>query len=254
MLPTLQIGPLAIQLPGLILIASLWLGLTLAEKYSHQFGIQLNDLYNLSLIAIVTGIIGARLSYVLRFPTAFTASPISLISLNPGLLDPAGGFVVGLIAALIYGQRKSLPLLPTLDAIMPMLAVLNIGISLANLASGKGFGVPTNLPWGIELWGTRRHPTQIYNAIAALVILILFWPDRGFLRSGISGVTFFAFTACAAGARLVLDAYRADSPLTAGGLHIPQVIAWLTLAFSLVLIGWMQAQAKNGRPEHSHNR
>lgn len=243
MLPILQIGPLAIQMPGLILLASLWLGLLLVEKNSHLFGIESNDLYNLSLLTLIAGIIGARVTYVLRYPSAFMASPLSIVSLNPGLLDPLGGFAVGLIAALVYGQRKKLPLFPTLDALVPAFAVLNIGISLSNLSSGNAFGAPTEWPWGISLWGELRHPTQIYNAIFAIIILIIFWPSQNYLRKFLPGITFFAFTASVAGTRLFVDAFRGDSAIDFGGLRISQLTAWLVLAISLFVIGWLRAKS-----------
>jgi phosphatidylglycerol:prolipoprotein diacylglycerol transferase len=251
MLPTLQIGPLAIQVPGLILLASLWLGLLVVERYSHLYGIEANDLYNLSLIVLLAGFIGARVAYVLRYPSAFRASPLSLVSLNPGLLDPVGGFAVGMIIALAYGQRKKLPLLLTLDALVPAFAVLNIGISLANLCSGKAFGAPTDLPWGITLWGAQRHPTQIYNAIFAIIILFAFWPSHDYFRKITPGVTFFAFTASVAGTRLFLDAFRGDSSLTYRGVRISQLVGWLILAISLVCIGWLQAKSQHEQPSHS---
>ena len=137
MLPILQIGPFAIQTPGLILLVGIWIGLWLAEKYADRFVITGPQIYNLALVSIGTGIIAARLAYVVRFPEAFIQSPISVISINPGLLDPPAGLLFGAIGGLIYGQRQKLPLLDTLDAMTPFLGVLVITVHLANLASGK---------------------------------------------------------------------------------------------------------------------
>ncbi len=46
-----------------------------------------------------------------------------------------------------------------------------LAVPLANLASGDAFGAPSSLPWAIELWGAARHPVQIYEAVAAGLIL-----------------------------------------------------------------------------------
>ena len=56
MLPILHLGPLALQLPGLILLLGLWLGLALAERYSSRSGIQPDRLYNLVFLSLVMGL------------------------------------------------------------------------------------------------------------------------------------------------------------------------------------------------------
>jgi prolipoprotein diacylglyceryltransferase len=232
MLPILQIGPLAIQTPGLILLGGLWLGLSLSERHARRYKADPGALYNLIFILLIAGILGARLAYVARYPQAFLANPISLVSLNPGLLDPGGGAAAAFIAGLIFGQRKAMPFWSTLDALTPALAVLGAAIPLANLASGAAFGAPTSLPWAIELWGAERHPTQIYQAIAAGFILWYLWPGRRepFLPDG---ATFLYFLALSAGVRLFLEAFRGDSVVVAYGLRIAQIYAWGILATSL---------------------
>ena len=53
MLPILQVGPLAIQAPGLILLLGLWLGLALAERTAHYWGVPGKTLYNLAFMALI---------------------------------------------------------------------------------------------------------------------------------------------------------------------------------------------------------
>lgn len=237
MLPVIQVGPLALQVPGLILLVGLWLGLSLAERNTHRYGIQPESLNNLYLIVLLSGILGARLAYVLQYPAAFAASPLSVFSLNPGLLDPWGGFAVGLISGLIYAQRKNLPFWPLADALTPAFGIMAVAFGLANLASGDAFGAPSNLPWSIDLWGERRHPVQIYASLGALIILIAVLLDPGFLKRSPSGTTFLTFLALTAGLRLFLEAFRGNSQLLPGGLRSAQVIAWLVLAISLLALG-----------------
>jgi phosphatidylglycerol---prolipoprotein diacylglyceryl transferase len=244
MLPSLQLGPLSIQTPGLVLLLGLWLGLSLAERSASRFGIKVNDLYNLVFVALAAGVVGARLVYILRYPTAFTASPISVLSLNPGLLDSAGGLAASLLAGVIYTHRRRIPTWQALDAITPALAVLLLALALAHLASGAAFGSPLDAPWAIRLWGERRHPSQVYEIIAALVILVLIWPGRGLIRSSRPGVYFLSFAALSAGARLFLEAFRGDSTLLAIGLRSAQVIAWVILAASLSGIFWLNQRVK----------
>ena len=232
MFPTLQLGPLSLQVPGLIIIFGLWLGLTMAERHSKRFGISPDTLYNLVFLMLVAGVVGARLSYVVRYPSAFTANLLGLFTLNPSLLDPFGGLAVAGIAGLVYGQRKHLTLWPTLDALTPVLAVLLVALPVADLASGAAFGSPTSLPWGIDLWGATRHPTQIYQALLANFILwLLLVKPR--LRQLPPGVLFLQFIALSAGARLFVEAFRGDSVILFNGIRAAQVVAWSALALGL---------------------
>ena len=249
MLPILNIGPLAIQLPGLVILLGLWLGLTLAERSAPRFGVKANQLYNLVFIALIAGIIGARLGYLLRYPQAFAGNPLNILSLNISLLDPWGGLALGLVAALVYGQRKGMSFWPTLDGLTPILAVLAIAISLSQLASGAAFGAPTELPWSIHLWGADRHPTQIYEALAGALILFILWPSRPNLTDKAPGSYFLTFIALSAGAHLFLEAFRGDSVLLAGGLRQAQVIAWLVLAGSLWGLGQLQKSLQDEKPK-----
>ena len=232
MLPIIQIGGAAIQTPGLILIAGIWIGLSVAEKYANLNKIKGEQLYNLSFLVLVAGILGARLSVMIRFPSAFLDNPSSIISLNPSLLDPVGGIAIALAAGLVYSQRKKMNLLNTLDALVLALAVMGIAIPLANLASGNAFGAPTNLPWGIELWGYERHPTQIYQALGGIVILWLVWPARQ-RKKNPAGLIFTNFIILTAGSILFLAAFRGDSVIIWKGWRLEQLVAWIILAFSL---------------------
>lgn len=240
MLPILQIGPLALQAPGLIFLAGLWLALSLSERNAARTGINPNLIYSLVLAALAGGLIGARMGYVMRYPAAFAASPLSIISPNPGLLDLWGGLVGALLVSLIYGQRKGLALWPTLDTLTPGLALMGVVLGLTQLASGSAFGTPTELPWGIELWGAHRHPTQIYTSIAAALILVLLLPQGRLaqrLQELAPGLLFWAFVALSAVARLILETWRGDSVLIFGSLRQPQIAAWLVLALSLWAFG-----------------
>lgn len=249
MFPVLQIGPLAIQTPGLVMLLGLWFGLLLAERHASKHGVHPNQLDNLVLVALISGVLGARLMYVARYPAAFAASPLSLVSLNPGLLDPTGGAAIALIALLIYGNRKNMSLLPTLDALTPLLALMAIALGVSHLASGNAFGAATDLPWGIELWGEKRHPSQIYEILISIIISGVFYPGRSTFLRWKPGGYFFAFMAASSAGLLFLAAFRGDSTLVAGGFRLEQIFAWMVLAISLIGFFWLDKISPLSHPE-----
>lgn len=251
MLPILHLGPLAIQVPGLILLVGLWIALGQMGRYAPRFQVAAGQLYNLVLIALVAGLAGARIFYVLRFPEAFRSHPLGMLSLNPALLDLEGGLLAGLVAAFIYGQKKGLELWPVLDALTPGMAVLSITFGLMHLASGEAYGAPTALPWGIELWGTARHPAQIYEIATGMLVARLVWPRNNHpaddARAPIpAGRLFWLFVALTAGMRIFLEAFRGDSWLVFGQLRVAQLIAWVILGISLWQLGLRRGMQVKG--------
>ena len=214
----------------ILVVAAIWLGLFLSEKRSAKYGISKDDLNNIVLYSLIGYLLGGRIMFVLENLNAFTQNPQSLYSLNLDLFDPIGGSIVTLLIALVYGQRKDLSLWPTLDVLTPLFAVFALGLGLAHLASGSAFGKETVLPWGIQLWGALRHPSQVYEIIAASLILGLLWFQKADTRPGIHFLTFAALTS---GARLFLESFRGDSTLIFGGLRLAQLSAWVILVLSL---------------------
>lgn len=211
----------------ILLAAALWIGLALAEKRSERYGVSKDALNNVVFYSLFGFIIGGRLLFALANVSAFADSPLNLFSLNIDLFDATSGIVTGILVGFVYGKRQNLPLWNTLDALTPIFAFIAIGLHLSHLAAGTAFGNPTTLPWGIDLWNATRHPTQIYELVAALVILGFLWFRKTSLAPG---VLFLDFIALSAGARLFLESFRGDSMLVFDEFRLAQVIAWVALA------------------------
>jgi len=217
----------------ILIVAAIWIGLALAEKRTQRHGISKEALNNLTFYSLFAYIIGGRLFYALENISSFVKSPLSLFSPNPALFDPTFALITALLVGYIYTQRQRLSLSGTLDAITPIFATLAIGLHLAHLASGTAFGSPTDLPWGIYQWNATRHPSQIYELFASLIIFGLIW----FSKSDIPpGILFLNFTALTAGTRLFLEAFRGDSVLIFGEFRLAQIITWAILATALFTI------------------
>jgi len=211
----------------ILLVVAMWIGLTLAEKRSERHGVSKEQLNNLTFNSLIAYVVGGRLLFALSNFSAFSQSPLSIFSPNPDLFDPTGGLVVAILVGFIYGQRQKHQLWGTLDALTPIFAMLAIGLSLAHLAAGTAFGSPTTVPWGIDLWNATRHPSQIYELLASLLIFGWLWLRK---TDSHSGILFLTFAALTAGARLFLEAFRGDSTLVFGEFRLAQVAAWAVLA------------------------
>lgn len=244
MMPILQVGPLAIQLPGLLLLLGVWLGSLTLDRQAARRGLSADRISKLVFYALLVGLAGARLGYALRHASAYLDDPLGLLALQPQTLSGSDGLLAASIFGWIYGRRAGLPLWPTLDALAPMAAILAVFVGLAHVASGDAFGAPAEVAWAVDLWGDRRHPSQVYEVVTALGVLAAV---RGWSRRSLpEGVTFLAFVALSAAARLMLEAFRGDSVLIVGGLRLAQVASLILLLAALE--GFRRQWARPGEP------
>ncbi|MGH2618949.1 MAG: prolipoprotein diacylglyceryl transferase [Anaerolineales bacterium] len=239
MFPFLRLGPILLQLPGLALLAGVWVGSYLADKEATRLKLKAATISNLIFYGLVAGIVGARLGYAVRYLSTYLANPLGLLALTPATLSPRVGVVIGAAVAVWFGRRKKLPLRPTLDALAPGLAAFLVGTGMSHILSGDAFGSATSAPWAIYLWDERRHPSQVYETIAALLVFVVEW-RRPLGRPG-EGANFLLVVALSAAARVFLEAFRGDSLIWPGGFRAAQVIALVVFAAACRLIlAWMR--------------
>jgi len=242
MFPFLRMGPFLIQTPGLALLAGLWVAMTLIEKEAFRLELNAAAILNMIFYGLIGGLIGARLIYAVQHLNIYLATPLSLFSLNTSTLNPVGGLITGVIIALLFGRRQKLSLRPTLNALAPGLAVMMISISVANFLNGNAYGSPAHLPWAIYLWGEFRHPTQIYEMAAALIVFII-WKTNSMESQG-PGISFLKVAAFSAGTLVFLDAFRGDSVVWPGGFRAAQVIGLIAIAIAIHLTKQWRAETE----------
>lgn len=222
----------------ILILAAMWMGLSLVEKRLLQDESDAEPINSLIFVALLGYLLGGRIFYIAGHIPEMLQDPWAMISLNLNLFDPLGALACAGIAGVAFGRRAGLPFWPTLDALTPFFAATVVGIALSHLASGAAFGRTADLPWAWQLWGARRHPSQAYELIASLLTLGLLWTHK----PSVPGTYFLFFVALTSGWRLFLEAFRADSTFIAGGLRAAQVIAWILLASAVFGIEFLQNQ------------
>jgi len=246
MFPVIQVGPFSIQAAGLILLAGLWLGLSLTARYARNFGTDSNQLEGLVLYSILAGIVGARLFYVFRYPQVLMKTPLSVFSLNPTMFDGTTGILIAVLAMFIIIQRRKMDFWRTLDAITPLLSVLSVALAFTHLATGSIYGISSDLPWAISLWGQTRHPTQIYEIILASVVLVLLWTsyrhrEKSSIPLEIKGLHFLSFGLLAAVSWIIVVTFQADTVILFDRLRILHIFL---LGLIIILIGLVERRMK----------
>lgn len=240
MYPYLRLGPFLLQLPLLALMIGVWIGLALTEKEAARLKLPASTVSNLVITGLIAGILGARLAYAARYLKVYVDNPLSLFALNVNTLAGFDGLLIGVVAAALYGWRKKLPLQLTLDALTPGMAAFLVALGLAHFLSGDAYGAPARLPWSIYLWSEYRHPSQVYETLAALgIFFVAFRRPFGQMDNGTNFLLVVAFSSAV---RIFLEAFRGDSVTWPGGLRAAQVVGLLILAVALYSMNiWARA-------------
>ena len=84
---------------------------------------------------------------------------------------------------------------------------------------------------------------QLYEVAAGIVALVVWW--RFVDRRRTEGHLFLLTLAVYAGGRLLFDAFRANTPLTAEGYHLIQIASLIILLVSVFLLGRAAGQDEN---------
>ena len=144
-----------------------------------------------------------------------------------------GVLLGGMLAGHLWCRWNQFDEVKLADSAALALPVVQALASVGLLLSGEAFGIPTTLPWGVPLFGTVRHPTQIYIMLAALIVLgVLAWLSRRPLPVGTLAAAYLGLNGLAL---LLIEALRADSLVLPGGIRVAQVFG---LALMLAAVNW----------------
>ncbi len=234
MFPTLRLGPVSLPVPELILLIGFWIGSTWAERRSPRFNVPSKDLGNLLLLSLAAGLLGGRATYVLSNLPSFQGNLGSIFSLNPNLIELQGGLSIAVFSAWVYASQKRLDPWSCLDALTPFFSVLYLTISLHFFSAGSRYGLPTALPWGIQLWGAVRHPVQLYHALGALIIMLaLYVHPAG--KDQLPGSSFLLFCAAISFSMMIALGFQQTDRVIGPGVRLNQLAAWIFFCASGIL-------------------
>lgn len=164
------------------------------------------------LVALLLGV--AWINYS-RLPAEFESHTSTMQSSLPGLLLGIGVFLFMLHCVRI-------PAWTILDTVTLMVIGSWIALALWQFIHGERYGLPTDLPWATELWGERRHPVQMYEAVTLFILLLVLWRMT---PTALPGEIFWYGMLYVGTTELVLEAFRSESDTTMAGIRVLQLVA-----------------------------
>ena len=154
---------LTVKSYGLMMVIGFMGAVCVIRYLSRSF--TLNPLYitNAALYALIAGVLGARLFYVIHYFDRFRGDLLSVVAIWQGGLELVGGVVAAIVFIVLYLRFHKLPVRRYLD-------VLAVGLMLALafgrigcLLNGCCFGKPVDLPWSVRFpYGSLPYLSQVY--------------------------------------------------------------------------------------------
>jgi phosphatidylglycerol:prolipoprotein diacylglycerol transferase len=197
-------------------------GTFLGLREARRLGLDEDRVVNVILVTLIASVFGARMLYVLEHLPEFRREWTSALALWQGGLTLYGGIAAGTFAGLVAARRMRLPVWITADALTPSIALGTMFGRIGCFLNGCCYGRPTNLPWGVvfphdsfaylEFGDQPVHPSQLYNALAGLLMFVLFQSLRHRFR--VPGVMFWSFIVLFALVRIPIDFTRTYEPDT----------------------------------------
>jgi phosphatidylglycerol:prolipoprotein diacylglycerol transferase len=242
-----EIGRFPVYTYGVLLAAAYLLGLQFALVRARTRGLDPNRVMDLGIWIIISALVGAKLLLLIVEFDTFGRSPSDLLTLLRSGGVFYGGLITAVVVALWYLRKHKMPMWTVTDVFAPGIALGHVIGRMGCFFAGCCFGRPTDVPWAITfhsayaeqnagtLLNVPLHPTQLYEAGAELVILLLLLATERKWRP-FPGRTFWSYLFLYAVSRFVIEFYRGDARGAIGMLSTSQFVSLLLAPLALVML------------------
>jgi len=230
-----KIGPLTVYSYGLMLVLSFSIATLLIIHQAKKHGLNQDLIFNLAFIILISGIIGARILYVIMNLKYYLSNPIEIIMLTRGGLAWFGGLILGSLSCIVYLRRRGLDTYKIFDLIIPYVALAQgigrIGCFLNGCCFGK-----ESLRFGVyyPVHDTVLIPTQAYSSLALLGIYIILRIRQG--QEHPPGEILYLYFLLYSLWRFFIEFFRGDSKIFILGLTVFQFFSIALFILSVVML------------------
>lgn len=217
---------------GLIIAIAIFVAHSIIEKKARQAGhVQLIE--SSFLTTVVLSIVGARLWHVLTSLSLYMDDPVKALYIWEGGLSIIGAFVGGAVAVLLLTKVHKISAFFLFDLVVFGIPFGQAIGRVANYVNNELYGLPTTLPWKIQIPLEYRlkqyqnfeyfHPLFLYEALLTLAFGVwVWWVGKNELIG--KGWYFFLYLFYYSTVRFFLEFLRPDKALLIGSLGLNQCI------------------------------
>ena len=189
-----EIGPVKVHWYGIMYLVGFagawWLARLRASRRGSTW--KPNDVDDLIFYAMLGVILGGRIGYVLFYGLGFWAKDVWYpIKIWEGGMSFHGGLLGVVVAISLFALRRARNIADVYDFTAPLPGLGLFFGRVGNFINGELWGKPTTVPWGFNVQGEVRHPSQLYEACleGLLLFTVLWWftsrPRPRFAPSGL---------------------------------------------------------------------
>lgn len=219
----IYLGPLTIRWYGVLIASGILLCYLYIMAELKRRKLDPKPIEEMAFWVILSGIIGARLYYVLFNSEYFASNPLEIFMVWKGGLAIHGALLGGAAAYFFYAWRKNLSWTLYADIIIPgVLLAQGIG-RWGNFFNSEAFGDPTNLPWKLFIPVENRpeslkdisyfHPAFLYESLwdfVGFALLVILSRKLGGIKNK-TGTVFFVYLIWYSLGRFFIESLRLDS-------------------------------------------
>ena len=257
-----ELGPITLYTYGVLLAAAYLLGLKFAMVRAKARGLDQTRVLDLGIYIIISALVGAKLLLLLTEFRSFVSDPRELLTLARSGGVFYGGLILAVAVALWYIRRIGLPLWTTCDVFAPGIALGHVVGRLGCFFAGCCYGKPTDAAWAVTFTdpfaaanvGTPLnlplHPTQLYEAGAEAVILLLLLATESRGRP-FPGRTFWLYMLLYAVSRYVIEMFRGDPRGSILIFSTSQFISVLLAPLAVAMLVYLSRRAPMPAPRRA---
>jgi len=141
---------LTVKSYGLMMVIAFLAAIFVIKRLSRNITPDAQLITNGGLYALIAGVVGARVFYVIHYFDRFQSEPIAVFAVWEGGLELLGGVILALVVILFYLRHHKLPVRRYLDVLaIGLMAALAFG-RIGCFLNGCCFGKPADVPWAVR--------------------------------------------------------------------------------------------------------
>ena len=211
---------------GVLMALGILIGVWLTLKEGKRRKLTEDDILDMCLVIIPSGVVGARLYYVIFEWASYASNPIRALYIWEGGLAIYGAVIGGLIGMFIYSRVKKIRFLKLADCIAPGLVLAQAIGRWGNFFNQEAFGLPINngelmwFPFAVYIEGYHTFNGQpcsnpyhmatfFYESVWCLIVFIILWSCRRKFKH--NGDAILSYAALYGLERMFVERLRGDS-------------------------------------------